>query len=244
MSAPDVKLDQAAPVPNTDAKPEVAAWKLAMTLGVAGALAGLLLVFVDQATRPLIEEHRRRALESAIKHVLSLDLKEGSPARIVSLQVKKDRFELEEEPVFEVNADDIDRVFLGYGADGKPKGFAIVHQRPGFQDQIQVIFGYEPLKNEILSMKVLSSLETPGLGDKSEKDMVFVEQFEGKETPLNPVKPGQGVEPGDVDTISGATISSKAVIKVINLALEGGDLRGRLKAWMESQPTSGEEVGR
>ena len=241
MTGPDLQREQAT---DGEATPSVASWKLALTLGVAGALAGLLLVFVDQATRPLIEEHRRHALESAVKDVLSLELKEGSPARILSLRVGKEGFELEQEPVFEVNADEIDRVFLGLGADGKPKGFAIVHQRTGFQDQIQVIFGYEPLKNEILSMKVLSSLETPGLGDKIEKDMAFVGQFQGKQAPLQPVKPGLGKDVHDVDTISGATISSKAVIKVINLALSGGDLAGRLKTWLEGRSFPSGEAGR
>jgi electron transport complex protein RnfG len=70
-------------------------------------------------------------------------------------------------------------------------------------------------------MKVLESKETPGLGDKIFKDQAWVDQFfDGPQTPLVPVKPGSGKGlPGEIDTITGATISTKAVIAIINNAL-------------------------
>ncbi len=50
----------------------------------------------------------------------------------------------------------------------------------------------------------------------------FVDQFfAGPETPLLGVKIGAGKgEPNEIDMITGATISSKAVIQIINNALE------------------------
>jgi electron transport complex protein RnfG len=65
---------------------------------------------------------------------------------------------------------------------------------------------------------VLESKETPGLGDKIFKDQPWVDQFfAGPQTPLIPVKPGAGKGlPGEIDTITGATISSKAVMAIIN----------------------------
>jgi len=71
-------------------------------------------------------------------------------------------------------------------------------------------------------MKVLDSKETPGLGDKIFKDMNYVNQFfAGPDTPLIPIKPGTGKGlPGEIDTITGATISSKKLIEIINHALE------------------------
>ena len=73
-----------------------------------------------------------------------------------------------------------------------------------------------------MGMKVLDSKETPGLGDKIFKDMAFVDQFFAKpDTPLVAVKPGAGKgRPGEIDTITGATISSKVVIDIINHGLE------------------------
>jgi len=52
--------------------------------------------------------------------------------------------------------------------------------------------------------------------------MEYVSQFfAGPDTPLIPVKPGTGKGlPGEIDTITGATISSKKLIEIINHALE------------------------
>ena len=85
-----------------------------------------------------------------------------------------------------------------------------------------IIFGYNPNTAKLMGMKVLDSKETPGLGDKIFKDMKFVNQFfAGPDTPLIPTKPGMGKGlPGEIDTITGATISSKKLIEIINHALE------------------------
>ena len=71
-------------------------------------------------------------------------------------------------------------------------------------------------------MKVLESKETPGLGDKIFKDQAFVDQFfAGPTRRWSPVKAGAGKGlPGEIDTITGATISSKVVISIINHGLE------------------------
>jgi electron transport complex protein RnfG len=70
-------------------------------------------------------------------------------------------------------------------------------------------------------MQVLENKETPGLGDKIEKDASFVAEFDGAKAPLVGVKAGAGVgEPEEVDMITGATISSRAVIEIINHRLE------------------------
>jgi electron transport complex protein RnfG len=69
-------------------------------------------------------------------------------------------------------------------------------------------------------MKVLEEKETPGLGDRIEKDTAFVGGFAGALTPLKGVKRGQSKEPSDVDMITGATISSRTVIRAINKTLD------------------------
>ena len=85
-----------------------------------------------------------------------------------------------------------------------------------------VIFGFDPASGKLTGMKVLDSKETPGLGDKIFKDQAFVDQFfAGPETPLVGVKIGAGKgKPNEIDTITGATISSKVVIDIINHGLE------------------------
>jgi electron transport complex protein RnfG len=70
-------------------------------------------------------------------------------------------------------------------------------------------------------MEVVENKETPGLGDKIVKDASFVAEFEGARAPLVGVKAGAGDgDPGEVDMITGATISSRAVIAIINHRLD------------------------
>jgi electron transport complex protein RnfG len=88
----------------------------------------------------------------------------------------------------------------------------------GYQDVIAVLYGYSFAEDAIVGIRVLESKETPGLGDKIFKDQPWVDQFfAGPQTPLIPVKPGAGKgRPGEIDTITGATISSKAIMAIIN----------------------------
>ena len=82
-----------------------------------------------------------------------------------------------------VDSTGVERVYLGFDGS-EPVGFAIVTAKAGFQDVIRLIFGYDPRTRELLGMKVLESKETPGLGDKIEKDSAFVAEFRGVVTPL------------------------------------------------------------
>ena len=69
-------------------------------------------------------------------------------------------------------------------------------------------------------MKVISNKETPGLGDKIVKDSVFVNDFRAAAAPLSGVKKGTVTErSNDIVMITGATISSRAVIRIINNAI-------------------------
>jgi electron transport complex protein RnfG len=183
-----------------------------LTLSGAGALAGLLLVVAHQATQPAIRAQREERLRQAIEEVL------GAPPRYETLYVVDGALESEPPPAATTEAE---RVYVGYDAAGRPVGVAIVAEEPGYQDQVRLMFGYDPRRDVLLGMKVLESRETPGLGDKIEKDAGFVAQFAGARPPLVGVKRGEaGEDPSRIDMITGATISSRAVIRIIDHALE------------------------
>lgn len=186
--------------------------RLVATLGGLGAFAGVLIVLVFGATEPAIRVHRSEVLAEAVMEVL------GEPERYDTLYVVGGT--LTATPPAGVNRDTAETVFLGY-RDGAPAGFAIRAAASGFQDTISLIFGYDPRSSQLLGMRVLESKETPGLGDKIYKDLKFVAQFSGVTPPLTGVKAGgnKGL-PGEVVMITGATISSRALIKAINSELE------------------------
>lgn len=82
------------------------------------------------------------------------------------------------------------------------------------------MIGFEPSNGKLIGFKVIEEKETPGLGDKIERDSAFGSQFPGRATPLKGVKVRNASDPNQVQTITGATISSRAVIRIINHAVE------------------------
>ena len=201
---------------------EVSAGRLISTLAIAGGIAGFAIVFVHQWTEPRIEAHRAAVLRAAIHEVL------GAPDSYRTIWVREG--ELVAELPADVDSTSLDRVYLGHDADGTPMGYAIAGELPGYQDFIRLLFGYDAIEGQVIGMKVLESKETPGLGDKIEKDSTWLAEFDGV-VPLL-VKVREGRETGDeheVIMITGATISSRTVIDIINERLE--ELQGLLDAF-------------
>lgn len=191
------------------AAPDVAAWRLFATLGISGALAGLLIVVAWQWTLPTITRNKAARLQAAVEEVL------GGPDRFDTLYVVGDA--LSDTPPARGTAD---QVYVGYSGDGRVIGFAVNAAQPGFADLVRLIFGYDAASHRLLGIKVLENKETPGLGDKIEKDTTFTGQFREAATPLRGVKTGRATgDPHEIDMITGATISSRAVVRIVNDAL-------------------------
>ena len=228
---PQVGPEEAAHVADADALEEEegpSSFRLLMTLGVAGAIAGALLVFVYLWSQPLIEAENARILQEAVTEVLkgpdhfeSIFLEDGELVTVAQVSVGVDTM-------------DLDKVFLGYDAAGEPIGFAMTNRGFGFQDLITVIFGFDAEAGQLLGMKVLGHSETPGLGNKIE-EMPFVGEFDGADSPLEGVKPDRNTgDSHQVDMITGVTISSKAVVRIINERI--AELQDLLAAY---EPTGG-----
>lgn len=96
-------------------------------------------------------------------------------------------------------------------------GFAFVAVGPGFADKIKLVIALDETCGKFLGFKVLSSNETPGFGSKITEDY-FGSQF--KNAPAANLELTKTGEPDVIDArivaISGATVSSEAVIKIFN----------------------------
>lgn len=182
--------------------------RMILTLAVAGFASGLVLVTVYVRTAPLILENQKAALEAAIY-------------KVVPGSTNRKAFEIKENKLVPYEGDGLpmqDAVFAAYDDSGSLLGYGIPSEGPGFQDTIKLIYGYDHEAGKVIGMEVLESKETPGLGDKIIKDKEFVDNF--SDLSISPeivaVKTGTKEASNEVDTISGATISSKAVVKIIN----------------------------
>lgn len=205
-------LDHLTPdAPEEPVPPEVSSFKLVGTLAGAGVLAGLLLVFVYQATAPRIAQYKKEQQEIAAREVL------GGADRLEKLDFHEGAISV----VPEGGEASGEVLFRGFDATGELVGYALPGGKFGYADVIELMVGYAPHTKTLLGMKVLGNKETPGLGDGIIKNKDYAGQFPGRALPLIPTKgKGAGRAPDEVDTITGATISSTAVIVGINATVE------------------------
>ncbi len=198
------------------AQPRTPGGAMLRTLGGIAMLSGLLVVLVYQWTRPIIEENKRIAIEKAIFQVVP-----GAVSRRDFL-LGPDGLR----PAAEQGATG-ERIYAAYDGDGRLKGVALEAAATGYQDVIRILYGYDPHCQCVTGIKVLKMAETPGLGDKIAKDPAFLANFEALEGRVNAagdglehaivtVKHGTKSEPWQIDAISGATISSKAIGRMID----------------------------
>ncbi len=212
-------------------KPPTSSAKLVTTLAVAGGVAGFFIVLVHLWSQPRIEAYQARVLGEAVQEVL------GGPETTSTFFLHDGAFTAS--PPASADTASMDRVYVGWDEAGVPLGIAAAAGEPGFQDVIGLIFGFDPGSGDVLGMKVLESKETPGLGDKIIKDSTFVREFRGVQTPLAGVKPARatGAE-NEVDMITGATISSQAVVDIINNRVAVLE-RALERLWTEGVPAPG-----
>jgi len=99
-------------------------------------------------------------------------------------------------------------MYKGFDGAGNPAGVAYVVEGGGFQGIIKIMIGLDVENKVLTGLKILSHSETPGLGARITEDW-FQEQFKGKS-----INDGF-VAKEDVEAITGATISSKSVSKIV-----------------------------
>ena len=102
-------------------------------------------------------------------------------------------------------------IFVGKDAAGKAVGYAAKGKDTGgYGGDIVLMVGFESDKKTVICYKTLAASETPGLGMKL-KAPEFADQFAGKDgTSLKVKKDG-----GEIEAITSATITSRAVCKAI-----------------------------
>jgi electron transport complex protein RnfG len=180
--------------------------RLIVTLSLAGLISGIVLVGVYELTLPRILANQARELREAVFKVLP-GVERFQPMAYLDNRLRPVEEDTEEETIY-----------AGYDTQENFVGYAIPGEGVGFQDTIKLIYGYQPGERVVVGMEVLESKETPGLGDKIIKDQVFKDNFSelAVDPEIVPVPTGTRSAPNEVDTITGATISSKAVVSIIN----------------------------
>ena len=172
-------------------------------LTVLGLLSGAALVFIYKYASPRIAANEKKELENAIYKIFP----QGK-----SYTTKK------------IGEDDIYSV---KDSKGKFLGYAFEASGNGYQGEIDILVGMQPDLTALVGIEVLNSQETPGLGQEITTPK-FEGQFNGlKVAPeISYVKNQKPQNPNEIEAITGATVSSKAVVTILNDKIE--ELREKL----------------
>ena len=172
-----------------------------LVLTVIGAVSGGILAGVFHVADPLIQANREKELKEAIFVVLP----EAKDYKILEKGIDKAKV----------------IVYQGLDADGRPVGLAFIADGGGFQGNIRIMVGLSVDYLKLKGIKVLEQNETPGLGNRI-KEPAFEGQFKGLEIKpkVEYIKYRKPEKPNQITAITGATISSDAVVKNINNAVE------------------------
>ena len=174
-----------------------------IVLTVIGLVSGGILAVVYNWALPKIELNLIRETDAAIFKVLP-----------------------ETKSYKKIAKDDL-TYFECFDKKGGRVGTAILCKGNGYQGEIKLMIGVNTDLSKFTGMTILEQVETPGLGAKiAEKK--FENQFKELATkpPIEYVKAKAPEKPNEIQAITGATISSRAVVNIINKTV---------KQWLEIQ---------
>lgn len=193
------------------------------SLGLIAMISGLLVVLVARYTEPIIKEKEKLALEQSVFQVIpGVDM---AAATRVSFALSEDGLVRLEEETGTEGAN----LFAVYDDSGKLMGIALQGAAQGYQDVVRTLYGYDPKCECIVGLVIMKSTDTPGMGDKNtvEGNKRFMANFDALSVqltadnsqlahPVETVKHGTKTGIWQVDAISGATITSRAIGRGLN----------------------------
>ncbi|NCN89733.1 MAG: FMN-binding protein [Gallionella sp.] len=191
--------------------------RLVATLGLVTTLCGALIVAVWQITLPAIAANKKIVLERAVRALVP------DAASIID-------FDATPLGIHRASGDASPgtvRFHAAYDAQGELQAIAAEGGARGYTDTVRVLYGYRPACECVFGMKVIQMKETPGIGDNVATDADFLANFDSLDLALaddlkglahavRAVKHGTKRFAWEIDAISGATITSKAIGRGIN----------------------------
>lgn len=184
--------------------------KDALILFAITLVAGLLLGFVYDVTKEPIEQQKAKAKAEACRNVFAA-------AETFEPMMGEDG----PTAFFVAGADvnvDIDEVMRALDGSGQLLGYVItVTDHEGYGGDIQFSMGVT-LDGTLNGISLLSISETAGLGMKAGD--VLVPQFENKKVESFTYTKSGSTGDSEIDAISGATITTNAVVNGVNGGLQ------------------------
>ncbi|WP_461810445.1 RnfABCDGE type electron transport complex subunit G [Faecalimonas sp.] len=184
--------------------------KNALILTIITLVSGLLLGGVYEITKEPIHASKEKAKQEAYKSVMP-----------TAKRFEKDQtFDMKKaEKILKDNKIQgcyLSEVAIGKDKEGKVIGYAITStSKEGYGGEIQISVGIS-MDGTVTGMEILSINETAGLGMQA-AEPTFKKQFKDVKTDRFVVKKDD--PNGNVDALSGATITTRAVTNAMNAGL-------------------------
>lgn len=169
-------------------------FKVGGILCLITAIAALALAATNAKTAPLIAQHEQEKQEAAMKVVLP----------------DADGFDSEN-----LKNDSMEEIVTAVYAAKDQSGYAVMVSPNGYGGAISLAVGVSA-DGTVTGLDVISQSETAGLGANCTKES-FREQFTGKTEGITVTK--NGASGNQINAISSATITSKAVTSGVNAAI-------------------------
>jgi Na+-translocating ferredoxin:NAD+ oxidoreductase subunit G len=187
------------------------------TLGIVATVCGVLIVSSYEGTLDAVNANKKIALERAVFKVIP------GAASVKEFVATSSGVE----PAGATLPEGAVKFYAAYDQAGALKGVAAEGAAKGYADTVRVMYAYDPARQAITGMGVVSMRETPGIGDKIYTDQAFLKNFEALDAKLaadmkqlanaiKVVKHGTKQNSWEIDAIAGATVTTKAVGKGIN----------------------------
>ncbi|MBD3305343.1 FMN-binding protein [candidate division KSB3 bacterium] len=168
-----------------------------------GILLTTTLVAVDSFTAPMIQRNEEIKRKTTILKAFNIDYTEENLDQVFPEQIT-------------MKGSAGQRYYVS--DDGR---FAFIFTGAGLWGPIEGVLSMEKDVRTIYNIELIRQEETPGLGSRiAERD--FLNRFQEKQfsPELAMVPEGQSDAQNEVDSITGATMSSKALIEILNQQYE------------------------
>ncbi|MBQ9983166.1 MAG: RnfABCDGE type electron transport complex subunit G [Lachnospiraceae bacterium] len=184
--------------------------KNTISLMLITLVAGLLLGVVYEITKEPIAAEQQRAKEEAYKAVFA----DADSFEAVTLEEEAVAEELESSG-YKVTINEVMKV---YDKSGNVAGYVLtVTDHEGYGGDIQFAMGVTS-DGVVNGISFLSISETAGLGMKATEES-FTKQFANKQIDAFQYTKNGATADGEIDAISGATITTSAVVNGVNAGL-------------------------
>ena len=186
--------------------------KDAAILFIITLVAGFLLGFVYDVTKDPIAQQKEKAKLEASRMVFA-DAADFAPYEGYSADDASALI-----TAAGISGADIDEAMQAYDGSGNLLGYVItVTDHDGYGGDIQFSMGVA-LDGTLNGISLLSISETAGLGMKAGD--VLVPQFNDKKVDLFTYTKTGSADDSEIDAISGATITTRAIVNGVNAGLE------------------------